>query len=107
MRRPPIHDAYDTEVSIIPDDSIIDLPGVQEATNVAEIPSLSSVQAAKEKRDRLRTIGPEQDYISLSVIKADDAYQGPHPESRLMREEDELGEGDDGNYHRLASSVYT
>lgn len=24
--------------------------------------------------------------------------KGPHPDSRLMREEDELGEGDDGMY---------
>ena len=60
------------------------------------IPSASSVQAAKEKRERLRQSGPEEDFISLSVTKRADFSQGPHPESRLMREDDELGEGDDG-----------
>ncbi|EGN98478.1 hypothetical protein SERLA73DRAFT_123779 [Serpula lacrymans var. lacrymans S7.3] len=59
------------------------------------IPSESSIIAAKQKRDRLRAVGPESDYISLSVTKRDDLPQGPHPESRLMREEDELGEGED------------
>ena len=52
--------------------------------------------AAKERRERLRVGTAEQDYISLSVTKLPDIPQGPHPESRLMREEDEVGEGDDG-----------
>ena len=30
------------------------------------------------------------------MAKREDAPPGPHPESRLMREEDELGEGEDG-----------
>ena len=60
------------------------------------IPSASSVQAAKEKRERLRKTGPAEDYISLSVTKRTDFAQGPHPDSRLVREDDELGEGDDG-----------
>ncbi|KAI0269805.1 nineteen complex-related protein 2-domain-containing protein [Gloeopeniophorella convolvens] len=63
------------------------------------IPSQSFVLAAKEKRERLRvsgTAGPNpDDYISLSVTKHDEEYRGPHPESRLMREDDDLGEGDD------------
>lgn len=62
------------------------------------IPSESSIKVAKEKRERVRksqTSG-EEDFISLSVSKREDMQQGPHPESRLVREEDELGEGDDG-----------
>ncbi|KAF8551693.1 GCFC-domain-containing protein [Imleria badia] len=61
------------------------------------IPSQSRIVAAKERRERLRvgTAEQEQDYISLSVTKLPDISQGPHPESRLMREEDEVGEGDD------------
>lgn len=66
----------------------------------AAIPSQSFVLAAKEKRERLRSSGPAnpntEDYISLSLTKRDDEYLGPHPESRLMREDDDLGEGDDG-----------
>ncbi len=62
------------------------------------IPSNSSILAAKEKRERLRKVGStNEDFISLSVTKRDDYSQGPHPESRLVREEDELGEADDGN----------
>jgi GC-rich sequence DNA-binding factor len=62
------------------------------------IPSESTVKVAKEKRDRLRKahIMGEEDFISLSVTRREDVPQGPHPESRLMREEDELGEGEDG-----------
>ena len=70
------------------------------AETVPEIPSESSVVAAREKRERLRqqkkqTSG-EEEFISLTVARREDTYQGPHPESRLVREEDELGEGDDG-----------
>ena len=62
------------------------------------IPSESTVKVAKEKRDRLRKahIMGEEDFISLSVTRREDIPQGPHPESRLVREEDELGEGEDG-----------
>jgi len=64
------------------------------------IPAESSIKAAREKRERLRKMGaPDSSgdgFISLSVAKRGDFEQGPHPESRLMREEDDLGEGDDG-----------
>jgi Nineteen complex-related protein 2 len=67
-------------------------------STAAFIPSESSIKVAKEKRERLRKtqIPGEEDFISLSVTKRADEPQGPHPESRLVREEDELGEGDDG-----------
>jgi hypothetical protein len=71
-------------------------------TGVAAIPSQSVVSAAKEKRERMRAAGPSSshadDYISLSLTTRDDQYQGPHPESRLMREDDDLGQGDDGEF---------
>lgn len=60
------------------------------------IPSQSRITAAKERRERLRVGTAEQEYISLSVTKQADISHGPHPESRLMREEDEIGEGEDG-----------
>ncbi|TFK52235.1 GCFC-domain-containing protein [Heliocybe sulcata] len=60
------------------------------------IPSASSIQAAKEKRERLRTTAPAaEDFISLSLTQREDNYQGPHPESRLVREDDELGEAEE------------
>jgi len=40
------------------------------------------------------------EYISLSLTTRDGEYRGPHPESRLMREDDDLGEGDDGVLHQ-------
>jgi GC-rich sequence DNA-binding factor len=68
-------------------------------TGVATIPSQSAVLAAKEKRERMRAAGPpsshSDEYISLSLTTRNDEYQGPHPESRLMREDDDLGQGDD------------
>jgi GC-rich sequence DNA-binding factor len=71
-------------------------------TGVAAIPSQSAVVAAKEKRERIRAIGTTSshadEYISLSLTTRDDGYRGPHPESRLMREDDDLGEGDDGAF---------
>lgn len=62
------------------------------------IPSESSISNAKQKRERLRGVAAEgsEDYISLSLTKQSDQPKGPHPGSRLMREDDELGEGDDG-----------
>ncbi len=60
------------------------------------IPSSSSILAAKQKRERLRANEGGDDYISLSLSKRDDFSQGPHPESRLMREDDELGDAADG-----------
>ncbi|KAG9112439.1 hypothetical protein FRC07_007915, partial [Ceratobasidium sp. 392] len=64
-----------------------------------EIPMSSAVLEAKKKRERMRVTGKPapDDFISLSVARRDDMEvdQGPHPESRLMREEDDLGEGDD------------
>ncbi|KAG8745828.1 hypothetical protein FRC10_006855 [Ceratobasidium sp. 414] len=65
-----------------------------------EIPLSSAVLEAKKKRERMRVTGMtvhQEDFISLSVARHNDMEidQGPHPESRLMREEDDLGEGDD------------
>ena len=66
------------------------------------IPSGSAINAAKEKRERIRQTGvPEEDFISLSITKRQDYSQGPHPESRLVREDDEVGEDDDGMYELL------
>ncbi|KAI0053189.1 hypothetical protein FA95DRAFT_1552680 [Auriscalpium vulgare] len=61
------------------------------------IPTEASVAAAKERRETRRKAGAsrEDDFIPLTVGARGDVYQGPHPESRLVREEDELGEGDD------------
>jgi hypothetical protein len=57
--------------------------------------SESSIMASKRERERNR-VNISDDYISLTVAKPDDEYRGPHPESRLVREEDELGECEDG-----------
>ncbi|OBZ68654.1 GC-rich sequence DNA-binding factor 2 [Grifola frondosa] len=77
--------------------SVIDLSMEMESETI--IPSESSVMVAKQKRERLRASGASgEDYISLSVSKRSDFSQGPHPESRLMREDDELGDADDGMY---------
>ncbi|KAF9263422.1 hypothetical protein L218DRAFT_980230 [Marasmius fiardii PR-910] len=86
---PPVRAHYDADTSYVGDTvEVID-------TTETSIPSESSVKAAKERRERLRTslATGTDDYISLSVSKYED--HGPHPESRLVREEDELGEADD------------
>lgn len=76
----------------------------------AGIPDAATIAAAKMKRQAaMGGNGPasasaenEEDYISLGSgdgkIAIYDAQQGPHPESRLMREEDEEGEGDEGRF---------
>lgn len=72
------------------------------------IPSNSAINAAKERRERLRKTGPsDEDFISLSLTKRQDFPQGPHPESRLVREDDELGEGDDGWYFHICGCLAT
>lgn len=83
-------------VGIICRYSALELTSLQESETV--IPSESSIKVAKERRERLRKTGVAdgEEYISLSVVKRSEESEGPHPESRLVREEDELGEGDDG-----------
>ncbi|KAI0081642.1 hypothetical protein K474DRAFT_1656446 [Panus rudis PR-1116 ss-1] len=87
---------YDADVSMDPDalqsSTLVDLT-VADDDIPTVIPSSSSIQAAKQKRERMRATGVSEDFISLTVSKRED--QGPHPMSRLVREEDELGEGDD------------
>lgn len=76
----------------------------------AGIPSESVIRAAKEKRAKLRAAtsatatSTSDDFISLepfstsSAVERFDAMEvddGPHPHSRLQREEDELGDGED------------
>ena len=65
-------------------------------TTEIRLPTSSSIAAAKQKRQLLRKTGGEigDDFVSLSLTKP--VNQGPHPESRLVREEDELGDADDG-----------
>ncbi|KAG5646496.1 hypothetical protein DXG03_003261 [Asterophora parasitica] len=95
-RPPPISDTNGEEIPMDVYVSLIDVDGV-DSLNEAIIPSESSIKTAKERRERLRKTGAagEEDFISLSVVRRSDEPQGPHPESRLVREEDELGEGDD------------
>ncbi|WFD33993.1 hypothetical protein MCUN1_000821 [Malassezia cuniculi] len=73
----------------------------------AEHQRIASPAAAADARRRrmaarVGAIRSEEDYIPLdgpksrSVLRADDnAYQGPHPESSLVREEDEIGDAED------------
>ncbi|KAI9512388.1 nineteen complex-related protein 2-domain-containing protein [Russula earlei] len=95
--RVPEGDLHDdgTLITSVPEDLAIQ----NLDTGTADIPPESLVLAAKEKRERMRVTGSTSsradEYISLSLTTRDGEYQGPHPESRLMREEDDLGEGDD------------
>ncbi|KZV86977.1 hypothetical protein EXIGLDRAFT_621222 [Exidia glandulosa HHB12029] len=100
---PPRHATEDVDMFI--DDSTfadasMQLADMDELPDPGEtiIPSESSIVAAKQKRDRLRKTGgtKEDDFISLEVTKRSSLKDdGPHPESRLVREDDEVGEGDD------------
>ncbi|KAF8887184.1 nineteen complex-related protein 2-domain-containing protein [Infundibulicybe gibba] len=103
--RPPTAttDPYSTDMSVDVDDvsmSVVEqseLPADVGVEAASLIPSESSIKVAKERRERLRktVVSGGEDYISLSVTRRADDDQGPHPDSRLVREEDELGEGDD------------
>ena len=67
----------------------------------AGIPDDAAIAAAKQKRQaalEAKKHGLGEDYISLSggQVAVYDGDSGPHPESRLMREEDEGEEGDEG-----------
>ncbi|KAG2057874.1 hypothetical protein BDR06DRAFT_1005001 [Suillus hirtellus] len=93
-RRVTVAGGYDADVSMDPGETSIEVTEIADDVD-SVIPSESSILSAKQRRERMRTHGTEDDFISLSVTKRDTVPQGPHPESRLMREEDELGEGDD------------
>lgn len=94
-------DPYDTDMSLdVGDVSVMsvdraDVSGISDAI----IPSESSIKVARERRELLRKTGETDisgadDFVSLSVVRRVED-QGPHPESRLMREEDEVGDADD------------
>jgi GC-rich sequence DNA-binding factor len=89
--------------------------GAPEADDMA-IPTGSHIAAARERRTAARKLpvlskpetssfNNEEDYISLDVSRSFGERlkekSGPHPESRLMREDDEVGEGDDGERYTL------
>ncbi|KIY45206.1 hypothetical protein FISHEDRAFT_67141 [Fistulina hepatica ATCC 64428] len=98
-RAPQWHadETYDADVSMMDADISMDFDTSFAAPETI-IPSVSSVLAAKERRERMRKtsgVVTDEDFISLSLVHHDDGPSGPHPESRLMREEDELGEGED------------
>ncbi|SOV01286.1 uncharacterized protein UDID_01140 [Ustilago sp. UG-2017a] len=69
------------------------------------IPSESVIRAAKEKRAKLRAAAPAgKDFISIAPSPTSSALKscnrmevddGPHPHSRLQREEDEFGDGEE------------
>ncbi|WRT69477.1 uncharacterized protein IL334_006463 [Kwoniella shivajii] len=67
----------------------------------AGIPDTAAISAAKAKRqaalESSKHGGIGEDYISLGggKLAVYDGDAGPHPESRLMREEDEEGDGDE------------
>ncbi|KAJ7069752.1 nineteen complex-related protein 2-domain-containing protein [Mycena amicta] len=95
--RPTSSDPYDADMSMDVDISTADISFQDVQESATFIPSESSIKHARDRRGLLRKMGvsDENDFISLSVAKRSDEYQGPHPESRLVREEDDLGEGDD------------
>ncbi|KAG8976355.1 hypothetical protein FRB90_009219, partial [Tulasnella sp. 427] len=76
---------------------------VLESASGATIPGGATVLDAKKRRERLRAIGasnatsaPSEEFISLSLTKRDeDGEDKPSRESRLEREEDDLGDGED------------
>ncbi|EDR13826.1 uncharacterized protein LACBIDRAFT_309262 [Laccaria bicolor S238N-H82] len=90
-------DAYDADTSMNIDVSLNDMDVDIDDSASFNLPSESSIKVAKEKRERLRKTqaAGEEDFISLSLTRRADEPPGPHPESRLVREEDELGEGED------------
>ncbi|CAA7262911.1 unnamed protein product [Cyclocybe aegerita] len=97
-RPPPMNvDPYDADMSVDLVDVSMQSAEMDTEETMSFIPSESSIKVAKEKRGRLRKMrdSGEVEYISLSLTRIEDMPQGPHPESRLVREEDELGEGDD------------
>jgi GC-rich sequence DNA-binding factor len=74
----------------------------------AGIPDEAHVAAAKAKRRAAleqAAHGGEEEFISLTDgrgrLSLYDGDKGPHPESRLQREEDEEGEGDEGKIEAL------
>jgi Nineteen complex-related protein 2 len=93
------------EGTLVSDSNLSDDATPEQTT---EILSESAIKVAKEKRDRLRkaTDAGEEDFISLSLTRRSDDI-GPHPDSRLVREEDELGEAEEGKpaHHPLVQQT--
>lgn len=84
---------------------------IQEDTG-AGIPDDATIVAARMKRQAKvmgakRGLEGNEDYIALGngqIAVWDDGEKGPHPESRLMREEDEGEDGDEGEWDFILSA---
>ncbi|KAH8825156.1 nineteen complex-related protein 2-domain-containing protein [Flagelloscypha sp. PMI_526] len=100
LRKPATPDVSNNEM-LMDVDLVESFDGSETGVHDQGIPlihSESSIRSAKEKREHLRKSGRtlnEDDFVSLSLSRTEDIYKGPHPESRLMREDDDLGDGDD------------
>ncbi|SCZ88564.1 BZ3500_MvSof-1268-A1-R1_Chr10-2g03001 [Microbotryum saponariae] len=57
------------------------------------IPTTAAIASAKARRERLRTQGPSADFISLQIASSSSSKTGS--QSRLVREDDDLGDGID------------
>lgn len=76
------------------------------STKIPLIPTSSTINSARESRERLRYEGARNDgagesgYIGLEVVGTSNAVglKGKGKESRLVRDEDDLGDGDEGTY---------
>ncbi|WVF68661.1 hypothetical protein IAT40_003432 [Kwoniella sp. CBS 6097] len=96
----------DEDIGVAGSDGLSSIARNKYASTIVEdttagIPDATAIAAAKAKRhaalESQKHGGGEEDYISLGEgkIAVYDGDQGPHPESRLMREEDDLGDGDE------------
>ena len=77
-------------------------------TKIPLIPTSSTINSARESRERLRYEGARNDgagesgYIGLEVVEGGNqvGMKGKGKESRLVRDEDDLGDGDEGALSR-------
>ena len=105
--RPEVEDEDQVSISSIARSKYA---AMQMEDTTAGIPDDAAIASAKSKRmaavENVKHnggLGDGEDYIALGggVVMVHDGRDGPHPESRLMREEDEEGEGDEGEGRAL------
>jgi hypothetical protein len=68
------------------------------STSGSTIPTTAAISLAKQRREEMRKAGINPASRGDGFVSLDVGFANKGGESRLMREEDELGEGDEGAF---------
>lgn len=71
------------------------------------IPTTAAIAEAKKRRERMRAEGVQDGANEGGFISLEVGFASKSGESRLVREDDEIGDGDEGEFPSIAHCLDT